>query len=280
MNNKIKKLILLAAVSTQALALVKVDGKVDVYNCNELKRGQEMRVNFSPSFSRTRVEMKYTLKRANVAGEHYLAYINLNIKSDNSKLRTRLLRHIKSCYETKGSNLVDGAGRKLSLRLWDKSTRVDKPPKVNIGLQGRGARSNSRNYAVDLSCGTVVHEALHLMGLVDEYEEKWNAWNPNILARVTSKPIVSTSTGAPVAMNCRVLGAKHSVMRNHGYLNYRKDVIFTKHMDTIIYANCKPKNKDVYSCMKNAYRTTEDHGGFYGCREMDSSCFDENWQGY
>lgn len=268
------------AISTQAMALVKVDGKVDVYNCQELKPGQEMRVNFSPSFSRSRIEMRYTLKRANVAGEHYLAYLNLDILTNDKKWKSNFRNYLSRCFQTTGSNMVDGAGRKLSLRLWDSKSGVEKPPKVKIGLQKAGSRSNSRNYATNLSCETAVHEGLHLMGLVDEYEEKWNAWNPNFLKRITSDAIVPAGKDAPVAMNCRVLGAKHSIMRNHAYLRYRKDVLFTKHMDAIIYANCKPKNKDVYSCMKNAYRTSEAHGGFYGCREMDSSCYDKSWQGY
>lgn len=279
MNKALKKLMAITIISSSAFALVKVDGKVDVYNCKELKHGQEMRVNYSPSFSRSKVEMRYTLKRANVAGEHYLAYLNLDIKTSEGNLRKRLLKDIKKCYQTTGSNLVDGAGRKLSFRLWDKNSGVTQPPKVKIGLQSARARSNSRNYAIDIDCPTLIHEAFHLMGLVDEYKEKWNAWNPNILARIT-RPIVRRSSEAPVAMNCRVLGADHSIMRNQWHLRRTKKVLFTKHMDTIVYANCKPKNKDVYSCMKNAYRTSEDHGGFYGCREMDSSCYDKRWQGY
>ena len=62
--------------------------------------------------------------------------------------------------------LKDRYGREVLLRLWNSSSVVPKPPKVEITIQQAEFRSNSDNYSADIGCSTIVHEALHKMGLV------------------------------------------------------------------------------------------------------------------
>lgn len=248
--------------------------------CNDLKVGQQMRVSLNAGRSKTGVRARYTLVRE--SEDTHTAYVDLNIKG-NEQMARKLRDKINICYEIAAHKLVDGSGRKLKLRLWDTllhKDKIKKPPRVSIEVIEKDSRSSSGRYAENISCSTIVHEAFHLLTLADEYEEKWRSWNPHFIKRITGEPFVEVDENNKPAMNCRVLGDDESIMHNSYLLFFAEKVLFTKHIDSIIYPNCLEKNRLFYSCQKNAYRTTRSNGGVLGCRRMKDECYDNDWQGY
>jgi hypothetical protein len=266
-------------------------------SCKDLSIGETLRVRNTPSKSKTGIEMKYTLKR--ISNSAYDIYLNPNFKygkgydgpfpkTGEKKIKKRELNKFinkqyraraQRCFEALGPKLYDGYYRKLNLKIWEKGQHTDiaKPPKVNIKIVESGARSNSRNYSATVTCATIVHEAFHLLGLVDEYEEKWNNWNPNILSRIF-KPFSDDSD--LLAFNCRSIGSDISIMRNSYLAAYNRNVLHSKHVDTIIYPNCEKKNDTFYRCSKNAYRTSKGNGGVFGCRKNTPDiCQTSQWYG-
>jgi hypothetical protein len=255
--------------------------------CRDLKIGGSHRVNIGRAFSRSGVEFKYTLKRS--SNDIYDVYINYNLKP-NTAMRifgmskadaaSKYKPKIQKCFDKNQHKLKDGYGRQIRLHVYDenKHTNITKPPKVGIKIVTPMKRSHSRAYAASVGCSTIIHEAFHLLGLPDEYEEKWMSWNPHFLGRAF-KPFVKAEEPKDYAYNCRSHGSNHSVMTNPHEMQYFRNILHEKHVDMIIYPNCKKKNKVFFQCSKNAYRTSKDHGGFLGCRSVPQECQSEAWLG-
>lgn len=266
-------------------------------SCKELSIGETLRVKNTPGKSKTGVEMKYTLKRT--GNSSYNVYINPNFKygkdydgpspkPTSKKIKKRTLNKFinetyrnraQKCFNKLNSKLHDGYYRKLNLVIWNKNqhSNIEKPPKVNIKIVKSGSRSNSRNYSSKITCNTIVHEAFHLLGLVDEYTEKWNNWNPNILGRIF-KPYSDDSD--LLAFDCRSKGSPVSIMNQSFLASKFRNVLHSKHIDTVIYPNCEKKNEVFYKCSKNAYRTSKGNGGLFGCRKNTPEiCKTYQWYG-
>jgi hypothetical protein len=77
----------------------------------------------------------------------------------------------------------------LEIRL----TEDPKIPKNTIWIKNQNTRSQDNSYASLIDCPTMIHEILHLFGLVDEYEEKLDG-----------------------TYNCRAIGPAGSVMHSQG----------------------------------------------------------------
>ena len=287
---KVLPLVIIACLSTSAVSAKN--------SCKDLQIGESLRVKKSPKKSKSGIEMKYTLNRVSENG--YDVFINpdfLPHKSYDGKFPSNVtgtitLRKLRPfvnqlykkrfnyCFGHFNKKLYDGYYRKINLKVWDKElhSSIKAPPKVKIKIVSSLARSNSRNYASNASCSTIVHEVLHILGLPDEYREKVSNWNPNILGRMF-RPLVNDRHGK-LAFNCRSMGKGASIMANPHNTQYYRRNIFSKHIDVILYPNCTKKNETFYKCAKNAYRTSKDHGGFLGCRKNTPDiCGTTNWIG-
>jgi hypothetical protein len=136
---------------------------------------------------------------------------------------------INKCLDEANPHMKDASGRKMELSVIapeeaNKIAKYKRPPVINIGLKKEKSRANNLNYPVDITCGTIVHELLHLTGLFDEYEETAKG---TYVHTETGEVIEhhSSSTQAPENRkeyeytadfnHCRSIPQNNSIMGNH-----------------------------------------------------------------
>ncbi len=103
------------------------------------------------------------------------------------------------------------------------------PPKV---------RAQSDSYPQDVDCKTIVHEVLHLTGLVDEYKEY-------------------DVRGEREVYPNRAIGSSNSVMASNGtqliFGLSTQGRLYPAHIRHILFPECQEKNSLYYICAKSAY---------------------------
>jgi hypothetical protein len=261
--------------------------------CQDMKVSEVIVVKNNISQSKSGVEMKYTLHK--VAKKSYDVYLNLLFKrgkeyngprpknskgkATKKKLDEYWKKKTRRCFSKYPHTLSDGYGRSLNLKVWDKQLHRDipRPPKVKIKMVKSSTRSHSRAYRADVSCTTIIHEVLHLMGLADEYEAERGIYKKKVFWGLGTK---NFKTGNPfdVVNNCRSPEPRNSFLGDHYNIDYHFPTLKSGHIDTVIYPNCKAKNELYYKCAKNAYRTSKQKGG-RGCLEAPRKCQEYDWAG-
>ncbi len=143
---------------------------------------------------------------------------------------------VEQCLRSAGPYLRGPDGQQLGIRLVD-GAGSDAPPPIDIRIGAAGMRANSREYPRELvetgvdafrqagNCETVTHEILHLLGLVDEYQEEMIGFvhDPatgeivHVEDRGSSRHAGASAATSPTpdylrAFNCRALGPPDSVM--------------------------------------------------------------------
>lgn len=256
--------------------------------CGELPMNTAMKVIIPASRSKTTTQ-KYTLLRS--SKNVYDVFLNLEFKPSKKydgdiKDKKEINKHFKSkmnaCFKSIDKNLVDELGRTIRLHVYDKEKTIlpSAPPLVKIKLENGAHRSNSLAYSSEIDCATFVHEAFHLLGLVDEYEEKWMGFNHNFFS-LAFNPIVPTSDKVLPAFDCRAIGPENSVMHDQWSLYWGKS-LYSGHVNTIIYPNCAEKNEKYYTCAKYAYKTSAKNNGAMlnigDCaKRVPDYCKNESW---
>ena len=145
-------------------------------SCEEIAVGENLNVNVSQDQSPTNVRMKYTLQRDNEkdyrvginpffyeADENFIVWEKF---TSTPQLRTNMKIIMDRCF-TKFGKLRLPDGRSISFHFDPKA------PKVAIGnnVHDSNHRTHSLEYKDGISCSLILHEVLHLLGLVDEYDE-------------------------------------------------------------------------------------------------------------
>lgn len=132
--------------------------------------------------------------------------------------------------------------KNIQIRLISEPNLISSPNIINVRKDYHGKeRTNSRTYNLGVSCGTVIHEVLHLTGLIDEYEEIYNP-----------------SSKDSYQYQCRRLGPEDSVMANHSQainnsVYYGHSLLKPAHARYLLYPNCAEKNDTYYKCSALAY---------------------------
>ncbi len=179
----------------------------------------------------------------------------------------KLRKRVAQCFQqASDAGLGDGQTR-IRLHLVDESESGPRPGKVMINLNSeRGFRSNSRNYSSDADCRTIVHEAFHLTGLLDEYYEP-------VIEKFLFFYRSNPGTRTP-AFDCR---ARSSSLMGEGCFTVAwNKALRPAHIQAILFPKCG--NDVYYSCLENAYETSERNGGG-GCKQVSRECESPNeWQ--
>ncbi len=256
--------------------------------CGELPLNTAMKVIIPAGRSKTTTQ-KYTLLRA--SKNVYDVYLNLEFRpsknydgalKDHHELNKFYRKKMNTCFRSVDHALVDEFGRKLRLHVYDKYTDTlpSEPPAVKIKIENQSHRSDSLAYRSDIDCPTLVHESFHLLGLVDEYEEKWLGFNHNFIS-LAFKPIVATSDKVLPAFDCRAVGPENSIMHNQWNMFWGKP-LYSGHVNTIIYPNCAEKNDKYFTCAKYAYKTSAKNNGALPnigdcAKKVPDFCKNESW---
>ncbi len=144
--------------------------------CNEIKKGEWTVVNKSAAFYDN---ISYAMTREN--NDTYRAVLNLNFNdTDSGTTSKEMMAKVRQCLNGASPYLngpvrgQNGTNYKLKIDIlsWQEADRLPlaaRPRRNSIRLQPPGSPNNVRNYAADISCDTIIHEVMHLMGLCDEY---------------------------------------------------------------------------------------------------------------
>ena len=144
----------------------------EVGRCTELKVGETRVLDFDSS--KKNVSHYHSVKK--VSDNEYKATLAVEFNTDDSAKNKEYFDKVKECIASTSEYFKSPDGTSMSVDIISKEEndnlpRGEKLNLVDIGLQGKGARSHSRAYAADIDCPTITHEVLHLMGLADEYHE-------------------------------------------------------------------------------------------------------------
>ncbi len=257
--------------------------------CEELPIDSTIRV-VVPQYRSKTTTQKYSLRRA--GRNVYDVFMNLEFRpartfdgpaEERVQLNDRYKRAMNSCFRQFESTLKDEHDRQLRLHIYDREVHhlQDAPPLVRIDVKGVNHRSNSGAYARNIDCETMIHEAFHLLGLIDEYEEQWMGYNHNFFS-LGFRPFVAVdSARVRPAFDCRAIGPSDSVMHNQWVLG-RGQGLYSAHVNMIIYPHCQEKNEKYLSCARFAYRTSfQNNNGAIALRDCSKQvpeyCRNEDW---
>lgn len=148
--------------------------------CAELPIGKSNIVNFDRNSSPTRVPHKYELTR--VSPDKYKIRLNLRLQEntlrarENTDLTKKMRSKIEKCLEWINPHLLGPDNKRLEIELIDNSSESNAKKYREIEnwitvSEEKIPRENSGFYSLQTSCPVVAHELLHLLGLVDEYQE-------------------------------------------------------------------------------------------------------------
>lgn len=157
--------------------------------CRELPVGGRRQVSESNKTSPTGVKSNYLIHRK--SKNSYEIQIPLNIYDDNfrgavaklfglSKTATEaeMEKAIKYCTSHFSNYLKGPSGERVSIKpilSKDKKSIWHWGLETDVSIKDPNYRSHSKAYESDIDCQTILHELLHLTGLVDEYQENDNA---------------------------------------------------------------------------------------------------------
>lgn len=259
--------------------------------CVDLAVGEAKEIDRSDSG--TGLAGKYRLKKS--GDKSFIAQLNLNFKTaqgqSSAALDSRYRGKVTQCLNRVNGQLKGPGGQSLKIELGPKTGTQAAPP-VAIRIQNADFRSDSANWESDIRCDTVLHELLHLLGLVDEYEETHMGYTTDDDGNfVFSESNASSDTAL---YNCRALGPENSIMRNQdqafsesGFTFNCPDgndenascdflpeapsdadapsLLLPAHFNAIVNPGCYVKNKTYYQCAQYAYQTTRERYGL-GCK--------------
>jgi hypothetical protein len=202
--------------------------------------------------------VSYGVKK--VSELHYQLTFNLRISgSDPMGFHQR----IGQCYDWFNDTYSNAQGIRIEFLLAgyhaSAINRV-RPIKINVIPKEQVHRDNSRNYSEETRCSTIIHEALHLTGLPDEYQEEQ----------------LKTSTGK-YKYDCR--SRSNSIMADSPMYQFSKTI-----GNKLLICGCRP-DKNFLQCDKSVSELNRNPDLFIGecpetsalVREFDITQNSNNW---
>lgn len=183
--------------------------------CESLNVGESRVYQVYREKSPTNVEHSYQMKRT--SKNEYLATFDFNFydKDDpDDSSRNRGYTYVwrkkaNECLKAIGNGITGPNGEILKLQVNENPKQRRGEPSEIILMQGE--RANSHAWEKSMDCPTIVHEMLHLMGLVDEYKEKQSGYalDPN-----SGRMVWRKRDAEKPGYDCRALSKETSIMAN------------------------------------------------------------------
>lgn len=137
-------------------------------------RCAELRANEAKKVTAQGFGAEYLLRKTE-SGKHQ-AVMNLNFDYEGGNLsNVDMMNRMRDCLKKANPYMSAAPGMELVILGEDDINRLpanQRPRPAKITLKGPEFRSNSANYSDAAQCPTLVHEALHLLNLCDEYQER------------------------------------------------------------------------------------------------------------
>jgi hypothetical protein len=237
-----------------------MEGSSEEYLCH-LKKGESINVNIDKEYAQPKYRLSKTGKKS------YRAEINLlfsDIWDGNKKITNynSVWRHkVKKCLSIYNKYLKGPDGESLKIVLSKKA------PQHIISIQDEKLRPTSTLYSEGMTCPLILHEILHLLGLVDEYEETQLGFR---MDKATGDLKYVTEDSEIKIYDCRALGPEDSIMNNEtlavdSFFKKKKSVrakgslLQPAEFRAITNPFCKTKNLKYNECIKFAYDTSLAH---------------------
>ena len=220
------------------------------------------------------------------------------------------LKKTQRCIRKANEGMLGPNGKRLRIAIKRplKTDTCDAANTIKIHIGSKDMRSNASKYESDISCNTIVHEVLHLLGLCDEYKESIMGvyTNPKTgeTVRANSEGDIFNSQGEKIEdlnlsdydfkpdFDCRVTHA-NSIMSSHYRIwpdfvrgNRSSSLLTPGQFNSILYGECPGKNKLFNECSQLAYRDSGvPHLSLSGvvqkdCTELKKKCESQNVQGF
>lgn len=246
-------------------------GELDPQACKRLTRDRQS----VPVKRFAGVSSAYTLTRLNK--NTFIATINykysfektnpLGVLLDEMEKAFQFYLHsAQQCLDRYNPDLKGPNGEQLLIQLQQFHPVSPPPPEKELSIALEKIRETMSRWNIVTDCPTVLHEALHALGLVDEYEET---------------TIKETSTNLN-AYNCRVRGPEDSIMRSLAALNaYKKagrnSILYPAQFRVITEPGCSDVNHIYYGCAQLAYAPSVNQDGEERCpTSIPLPCLDES----
>ena len=281
--------------------------------CLELKTGEEKRV--SPGTGLDQYG-SYTIQREPDGA--YSVALNLEFSPDEDydgavpkeRAPEYYLKKTQRCIRKANEGMLGPNGKRLRIAIREpsKTDTCDAANTIKIRIGSKDMRSSGSKYASDISCSTIIHEVLHLLGLCDEYKEQTRGVYTNPKTGETfdrnSEGKILNSKGEKIedlnlsdydfkpAADCRVTHA-NSIMSSSYRIwsdfvrGKRSSSLLTPgQFNSILYGECPGKNKLFNECSQLAYRDSgmshliTNGSVVEDCTEMKKKCESQNVQGF
>lgn len=223
--------------------------------CRPLTPGQSLTINQDRDQSNTGIPKTYRLTRDRTNRDLYIAEFNINFtaleptmrerfigdaanpmsptlssrdfegvrkpfQAMNDYMRAAMIARTRECFGQMQNRLMTSDGTQIELRLATPNTE-DPPPQTTISINTSDARANSQSWTSQISCPTIIHEVMHLMGLCDGYRESQIRVSDTgqILQSPPAKipPATPGKVSQNFVYNCRSVEPQGSVMHNQTF---------------------------------------------------------------
>jgi hypothetical protein len=179
--------------------------------------------------------------------------------------------HANQCLEQLNPRLQGPGSQSLNIRLVEEVGSPPIPPNP-IAVVSADARSNSLAWEEDITCDVVVHELLHVLGLIDEYQETAIGYHETNghLSPAAANNLLPISVPS---YNCRSVGPGNSIMH---YTNWAVGtpgaLLRPAHFRAITQPGCASANRLYYACAQDAYETSIGNLGNGCARNLPPEC--------
>lgn len=180
--------------------------------------------------------------------------------------------------------LADENGKNFYLSLNQVSKEIHPAFIIKVNQQ---SNITYQFYRTGMTKETIIHELLHLTGLVDEYKSV-NQYQDCRVPSVDPKSNIQISKDLVPTFNCRHIGDQNGIMGDFEKLTNPEDnLIFSKvangenlflpaHSRKILKPKCFDENRVYNSCAKNAYeQTCHKKFGVFQCPSSPNICNEE-----
>lgn len=220
------------------------------------------------------VQGHYKLRRLKDVGGRKNFEITVQIRfvdpkhSKISKYADDVFSTVQGCFAKHKTQFRDEYGNSISFKLLhNKSNKADLMIH-DVFLHEKYPRANSKNYPIDIGCGTAIHETMHLLGIPDEYHEA--SIGLTISEDGTIKEVKENADIS--SFDCRIKAPDDSLMNNHKKAlrkSSRSTLLYPAHFRLLTNPHCNKDNAKYLKCTSIAYTNSSEnlkanYRSFYG----------------
>ncbi len=185
----------------------------------------------------TGIDASYRLERKATAQKEFRILVNLQFRSHDATEMELVRQNAQGCLRNLSPYLKGPEGESIEITLDETDRALPAVGVIHIDSlaaeERKTFRETSLRWSNELSCGKILHEVLHHLGLVDEYFDPGHA-------------------------PCRAVGSQSSAMLSgdtaiEQAIVLQKSVLMPAHFRALTMPGCMSANQNYYRCAAVAY---------------------------